>query len=110
MYFSAGEIASDFKDAGKGDGNTSLLEWFPLVDVEGWDYVLSELTPRADIYQYEFYRSILGPAHGTSGIDSKSRYFDYYHPSEFQPLLRSRVPVGKEKIDSRILSKYSQNL
>ena len=96
IYFFTGEITNDFKEGGKVEGDTSLLEWFPLPEAAGWDYVLSELTPRADIYEYEYYHSILGPAYGISGMDSKLRYFDYFHPSMFQPLVRSRVPVGKE--------------
>ncbi len=92
QYFFTGVIPEGYHL----DDDGALLSHFPLVTPEGWDYVLQYLVKDKEVFEYKFYYSIYGGADGHDSIEKQLDYIDYFHPDTYQPVIKSRVPVGKE--------------
>lgn len=73
----------------------AYFKWFPLQTPEGWDYVFEYLVKHEKVFEDSFYAA-LGDLTG-SGLfpEQELAMWDYFAGEEFQPIVTSRVPVGK---------------
>lgn len=80
----------------------ALLGYFPLCTGEGWDYVYQSLVKKPDVFESEFYYSTHGNKNMQATDQEKLRYFDYYHPEVFSPVIKSRVPICGEYVQINV--------
>ena len=73
----------------------AYFKWFPLQTPEGWGYVFEHLVKQEKVFEDSFYAA-LGDLTG-SGLSSEQELamWDYFAGEEFQPIVTSRVPIGK---------------
>ena len=92
-YFFHGKC-EDFELAKTG----SIVLYCPLQNEEGWDWAFqdSRLLPNAYL---RYWKSNLNSNHEKFFWDNEARlrFFDYFHPTTYQPVIKSRVPVGRDK-------------
>lgn len=81
----------------------ALLQYYPLANAEGWDFVLENLVEMSSIFEHDFYYSVYGNYIGFGTLEEKLRYFDYYHPNSFQSVVKSNVPVGQNKDEVELI-------
>ena len=96
-YLMTGDQVENYRLSDK-----ALLGYFPLCTAEGWDYVYQSLVKKPDLFEYEFYYSTHGNKNMQATHQEKLRYFDYYHPEVFSPVIKSRVPICGEYVEINV--------
>lgn len=73
--------------------------YYPLQTAEAWDYLFQDprLAPRC--FKDYMSASLMGSYNEKFFWDDEARlrFFDYFHPTTYQPVIKSRVPVGRDK-------------
>lgn len=82
--------------------DSALLNYFPLMEATGWDYVYQSLVKKPNLFEYEFYYSTHGNMNTQVTEEEKLRYFDYYHPEVYSPIVKSRVPICGEYLEVNV--------
>ncbi|MCB9236274.1 MAG: hypothetical protein H6581_31790 [Bacteroidia bacterium] len=89
VYFFTGAQLENFPIADVG-----LLRFFPLQTPEGWDYVYEKLVRKPITFEEELNSWIFNQS-STRTPEQELAYWDYFFGPTFEPIVRSRVPVGR---------------
>lgn len=91
QYFMTGTPGDSYKeDAGK-------LGYFPLQTPEGWDYVLEHVFQESKSFEDSVRLAYQDRSDVAHLAPQELERWDYFFSEEFEPVIRSRVPVGKEQ-------------
>lgn len=92
-YFMTG-VCEDFELAKGG----SIVLYCPLQTAEGWDWAFQNLKLLSPCYS-RYWKSSLNNNFSDFFWDKEARlrFFDYFHPATYQPVIASRVPIGREQ-------------
>lgn len=94
-YFMTGQESAEYK---LSDG--ALLDYFPLQTAEGWDYVFENYIVKESEYR-DFLNESLQDRSDIElfphKVSSELERWDYFFGEEFEPVIKSRVPVGREQ-------------
>ena len=70
------------------------MGYFPLQTAEGWDYAYRDLVSLQDVFRQELEMWIFNQS-STRTPEQELAYWDYFFGPTFEPIVRSRVPVGR---------------
>ncbi|MBK8969879.1 MAG: hypothetical protein IPM37_00360 [Hahellaceae bacterium] len=88
-YFFTGEQTKEYP---LRDGER--VGYFPLQTAEGWDYAYRDLVSLQDVFRQELEMWIFNQS-STRTPEQDLAYWDYFFGPTFEPIVRSRVPVGR---------------
>lgn len=73
--------------------------YYPLQTAEAWDYLFQDARILPKCYKEFFKDSLMGSYADRFFWDKEARlrFFDYFHPATYQPVIKSRVPIGREQ-------------
>ena len=90
-YFFTGELLEDYRIS-----EGARLNQFPLATHEGWDYVFEYLVEDVGVFEERLYLSVQDRSDLFSQ-DEQLSMWDYFLGDRYAPVVKSRVPVGREK-------------
>lgn len=95
QYFYTGNPGESYllDDSGK-------FEYFPLQGRDAWDYILSNIVPKSSVFE-DLVKGTLQDRSNEKFFPHMAPYelerWDYFFGDEFEPVVKSRVPVGNEQ-------------
>lgn len=92
-YFMTG-VCEDFELAKGG----SIVLYCPLQTDEGWDWAFQNPKLLSPCFS-KYWKGSLNSNYSDFFWDKEARlrFFDYFHPATYQPVIKSRVPIGREQ-------------
>ncbi|WP_394202310.1 hypothetical protein [Marinagarivorans algicola] len=73
--------------------------YYPLQTAEAWDYLFQDVRLNPKCFKEFMNASLMGSYNEKFFWDDEARlrFFDYFHPATYQPVIKSRVPIGREQ-------------
>ncbi|WP_053981528.1 hypothetical protein [Marinagarivorans algicola] len=73
--------------------------YYPLQTAEAWDYLFQDVRLNPKCFKEFMNASLMGSYNEKFFLDDEARlrFFDYFHPATYQPVIKSRVPIGREQ-------------
>ncbi|MBK8186748.1 MAG: hypothetical protein IPK77_05575 [Cellvibrio sp.] len=78
------------------DADAAAFCWFPIQNPEAWDYLFQNVIKDQKYFEYFFYFSFEDLTHRALSAEQQLVMWDYFAGNVFQPVVTSRVPVGKK--------------
>ena len=73
--------------------------YYPLQTAEAWDYLFQDTRLAPKCFKDYMSAPLMGSYNDKFFWEAgaRLRFFDYFHPATYQPVIKSRVPIGREQ-------------
>ena len=103
------DVAQYFYTGNPGDSylldDSGKFEYFPLQGRDAWDYILSNIVRKSSVFE-DLVKGTLQDRSNEKLFPHMAPYelerWDYFFGDEFEPVLKSRVPVGENQEVSEV--------
>lgn len=92
-YFLTGEI----KEGESISSDGAKFSWFPIQTPESWDYLFEYVIKDPQEFEDKFYFQFEDLSERALTFDEELAMWDYFCGDRFNPIITSRIPIGKEK-------------